>query len=59
MKKGNLNESSQMDSNTFTSSSSVGFSKFGHFKAPIKRPSCNPIVKDERFRRYNLQSDGN
>lgn len=32
---------------------SVGFSKFGHFRAPIKRPQCNPIVKDERFRKLN------
>lgn len=31
----------------------MGFSKFGHFKAPIKRPSCNPMVKDERFKRLN------
>eukprot|EP00347_Sterkiella_histriomuscorum_P013885 403362992 len=31
----------------------MGFSKFGHFKAPIKRPTCNPIVKDERFKRLN------
>ena len=30
-----------------------GFSNFGHFKPPIKRPSCNPIVKDERFKRMN------
>ena len=31
----------------------VGFSNYGHFRAPIKRPSCNPIVKDERFKRLN------
>ena len=31
----------------------TGFSNFGHFKPPIKRPSCNPIVKDERFKRLN------
>jgi hypothetical protein len=30
-----------------------GFSNFGHFKPPIKRPSCNPIVKDERFKSLN------
>lgn len=35
----------------------MGFSKFGHFKAPIKRPQCNPIVKDERFRK--LVNEGN
>jgi hypothetical protein len=38
----------------------MGFSNFGHFKAPIKRPKCNPIIKDERFRRLNnLVNEGN
>lgn len=32
------------------------FSNFGHFRAPIKRPSCNPIVKDERFRHLNSEN---
>jgi hypothetical protein len=36
----------------------VGFSKFGHFKAPIKRPKCNPIVKDEKFRKLNIVNEG-
>ena len=36
----------------------VGFSKFGHFKAPIKRPKCNPILKDEKFRRLNIVNEG-
>lgn len=31
----------------------AGFSNFGHFKPPIKRPSCNPIVKDEKFKKIN------
>ena len=35
-----------------------GFSIFGHFKAPIKRPSCNPMVKDERFKRLNTVNEG-
>jgi hypothetical protein len=30
-------------------SNSNGFSNFGHFKPPIKRLHCNPIVKDENF----------
>ena len=41
------------------SDSAEGFSNFGHFKAPIKRPSCNPIVKDERFKRLNTVNEGN
>jgi hypothetical protein len=35
----------------------VGFSKFGQFKAPIKRPKCNPIVKDERFKKMFSNED--
>lgn len=38
---------------TSVSNNEVGFSNFGHFRAPIKRPSCNPLVKDERFRSLN------
>lgn len=30
-----------------------GFSNFGHFRAPIKRPSCNPLLKDDIFKRIN------
>ena len=37
----------------------MGFSNYGHFKAPIKRPSCNPIIKDERFKRLNTVNEGN
>lgn len=37
----------------------MGFSNYGHFKAPIKRPSCNPIVKDEKFKRLNTVNEGN
>jgi len=36
-----------------------GFSNFGHFKAPIKRPTCNPIIKDERFKRLNTLEGAN
>lgn len=32
---------------------SIGFSNFGHFKPPVKRPQCNPIVRDERFLKIN------
>lgn len=35
--------------NKNTGSNSNGFSNFGHFKPPIKRLQCNPIVKDENF----------
>ena len=35
------------------SNNEVGFSNFGHFRAPIKRPSCNPMIKDERFKSLN------
>lgn len=31
----------------------IGFSNFGHFKPPMKRPSCNPMIKDDRFRTLN------
>ena len=34
-----------------------GFSNFGEFRAPIKRINCNPIVKDEVFKRM-AESDG-
>lgn len=37
----------------------MGFSNYGHFKAPIKRPSCNPIIKDEKFKRLNTVNEGN
>jgi hypothetical protein len=33
------------------------FSKYGHFRAPIKRPSCNPIIKDERFKKINTMNE--
>lgn len=36
----------------------MGFSNFGHFKAQIKRPSCNPIIKDERFKKLNTINEG-
>jgi len=44
---------------TNSTSSAVGFSNYGHFKAPIKRPSCNPIIKDEKFKRLNTVNEGN
>jgi hypothetical protein len=52
--RNHLNISDNDDVTTQSSlSETIGFSNFGHFKAPIKRPSCNPMIKDERFKRIN------
>lgn len=56
--KGNLNYS-QSDATTTTSQGSLGFSNYGHFRAPIKRPKCNPIAKDEKFKAMSFVNDGN
>ena len=54
---GNSERAFQTETNS--TSSAVEFSNYGHFKAPIKRPSCNPIVKDEKFKRLNTVNEGN
>ena len=48
---------SQVSSNYYISTQADSFSKYGHFKAPIKRPSCNPLIKDERFKRMNTANE--
>lgn len=56
--RSNLNISDNDDATTQSSlSETIGFSNYGHFKAPIKRPSCNPMIKDERFKRINANEE--
>jgi hypothetical protein len=52
-------ENTYGETNSISSARVVGFSNYGHFKAPIKRPSCNPIIKDEQFKRLNSVNEGN